>query len=33
MWEGEFEVLGEQLLDIGPADVVGLFDLDYLQDL
>ena len=29
----ELEVLGEELLEVGAADVVGLLDLDDLQDL
>ena len=29
----EFEVLGEELLDVGAADAVGLGDLDDLDDL
>lgn len=31
--EGELEVLGEELLDVGAADVVGLLDLNNLEDL
>ena len=31
--QGELEVLGEELLDVGAADVVSLLDLDDLQDL
>lgn len=33
MREGEFEVLGDELLDVGPADIVRLLDFDHLQDL
>ena len=29
----ELEVLGEELLDVGAADVLGLLDLDDLEDL
>jgi hypothetical protein len=29
----ELEVLGEELLDVGAADGVGLLDLDNLEDL
>jgi hypothetical protein len=29
----EFEVLGEELLDVGAANVIGLLDLDNLEDL
>jgi len=31
--ERELEVLGEELLDVGTADVRGLLDLDDLEDL
>ena len=31
--EREFELGDEQLLDVGSADVVCLFDLDYAEDL
>lgn len=31
--QGELEVLGEELLDVRAADVVGLLDLDDLEDL
>lgn len=31
--QGEFEVLGEELLDVGAADVFGVVDLDDLEDL
>lgn len=31
--KGELEVLGEELLDVGAADVLGLLDLDDLDDL
>ena len=33
MGEGELEVLGEELLDVGAADVLGVVDLDDLEDL
>ncbi len=33
MREREFEVLGEELLDIRTSDVVGLLDLDNFEDL
>jgi hypothetical protein len=29
----EFEVLGEELLDIGSLDVVGLLEFNNLEDL
>lgn len=29
----ELEVLGEELLDVGAADVLGVVDLDNLEDL
>lgn len=29
----ELEVLGEQLLDVGTADIVGLLNFDDLEDL
>ena len=31
--EGEGEVLGHELLDIGALDIVALLDLDNLEDL
>lgn len=31
--KGELEVLAEELLDVGAADVLGLLDLDDLDDL
>jgi hypothetical protein len=31
--EGELEVGGHELLDIGPADVLGLCDLNHTEDL
>lgn len=31
--EGELEVLGEELLDVWAADVLGLLNLDDLEDL
>lgn len=31
--EGEFEVLGEELLDVGALDIFGLLELDDLEDL
>jgi len=31
--KGELEVLGEELLDVGAADILGLLDLDDLDDL
>ena len=31
--KGELEVLGEELLDVGAADVLGLLNLDDLDDL
>lgn len=33
MGERELQVLGEELLDVGAADGVGLLDLDNLEDL
>ena len=33
MWEREFEVLAEKLLDVGALDVVGGFELDNFEDL
>jgi hypothetical protein len=33
MRERESEVLGEELLDIGALDIVGLLELDDLEDL
>lgn len=33
MREREFEVLGEELLDVGALDVVGLLEFDDLEDL
>lgn len=33
MGQRELEVLGEELLDVGAADVLGLLDLDDLQDV
>lgn len=33
MRKGEFEVLGEELLDVWALDVVGLLELNNLQDL
>ena len=33
MRERELEVGGHQLLDVWPADVVRLLDLDHTQDL
>ena len=33
MWEWEFEVLAEKLLDIGTFDVVGGLELDNFEDL
>lgn len=31
--KGELEILGEELLDVWAADVLGLLDLDNLEDL
>ena len=31
--EGEFDVLGQELLDVWTADVSSLLDLDDLEDL
>ena len=31
--KGELEALGEELLDVGAADILGLLDLDDLDDL
>ena len=33
MREWEFEVFGEELLDVWALDVVGFLDLDNFQDL
>ena len=33
MWEWEFEVLAEKLLDVGTLDVFGGFELDNFEDL
>ena len=33
MWEWEFEVLAEKLLDVRTLDVVGGFELDNFEDL
>lgn len=33
MREGELEVLGEELLDVGALDVVGLLELNNLKNL
>ena len=33
MGQRELEVLGEELLDVGAADVIGLLYLDDLEDL
>jgi hypothetical protein len=33
MWEGEFEIGGQQLLDVRSTDVRGLFDLHDAEDL
>ena len=33
MGQGEGEVLGEELSDVGALDVVGLLDLDNAEDL
>ena len=33
VWQRELEVLGEELLDVWAADVVGLGDLNDLEDL
>ena len=33
MGEREFEVLGDQLLDIWSLDIIGACELDNLQDL
>ena len=33
MWEWEFEVLAEKLLDVGTLDVVGGFELDNFENL
>lgn len=33
MWEWEFEVLAEKLLDVGTLDVVGGFELDNFEDV
>lgn len=33
MRKRELEVLGEELLDVWAADVIGLFNLDDLEDL
>lgn len=29
----EFEILGEQLFDVGALDIIGLLELDNLEDL
>tara|TARA_R110002060_G_scaffold51884_3_gene62909 strand:- start:1463 stop:1684 length:222 start_codon:yes stop_codon:yes gene_type:complete len=31
--KGEFEVLGEELLDVWALDIIGLLELDDLEDL
>jgi hypothetical protein len=31
--QGELETLDEELLDVGAADIVGLLELDNLEDL
>ena len=33
MGQGELEVLGQKLLDVGATDVGGLLDLNDLKDL
>lgn len=33
MGEGESEVLGDELLDVGALDVLGLLDLNNAEDL
>jgi hypothetical protein len=33
MGEREFEVLGDQLLDIWSLDIIGACELNHLQDL
>lgn len=33
MGEGELEALGEELLDVWAANVIGLLNLDNLEDL
>jgi len=33
VWERELEVLGKELLDVWALDIVGLLDLDDLEDL
>ena len=33
MGEGEGKALGEELLDVGALDIVGLLELDDLEDL
>lgn len=33
MRKREFEVLGEELLDVGALDVVGLLEFNNLEDL
>lgn len=33
MWKREFEVLGEELLEVWATDVNGLLDLNDLEDL
>lgn len=33
MRKREFEVLGKKLLDVGALDIVGLLELDDLEDL
>lgn len=33
MGQGELEVLGEELLDVGATDALSVLDLDNLEDL
>ena len=33
MWQRELEILGHELLHVRAADVVGLFDLNDLENL
>lgn len=33
MWKRERQALGEELLEVWASDVVGLLDLDNLEDL